>query len=148
MTVLMATPTGVTNIAEARTRKNGRPPFEPAAHHRDVVQVLRANGVDVATIAGVLKISINTLKKYFRQELADGFEQIKAKMGIALVKAALNGDVSAMKFWLVMRGGPEWRIPRNVLPADSPVADNVHFYMPPNGRDKPEPDDDPEPDAA
>lgn len=112
MIAFMATPAGVINIVAARTRRNGRPPFVPADHDRDVVQAMRANGIDVATIAGALKISINTLKKYFRQELADSHELVKAKLGVVLVKAASNGDVSALKFWLVMRGGPEWRIPK------------------------------------
>jgi hypothetical protein len=96
-------------------------------------------GVAHETIARVLKISVPTLKKYFGQELENGFEEIKARMGVALVRAGLSGNVAAMKFWLVTRGGPEWRIPKDdpaMLGGDAEEV--VHFYMPPNGRDLPD----------
>jgi hypothetical protein len=134
----MVTPPDVVNLAAVR--KNGRPAYVPTEDQRRFVQAMRANGVDNETIAGVLRISISTLKKYFRPELADGFELIKARMGLALVKAALNGNVGALRVSLVMRGGPEWRIPKGAALSDDndDSEEVVHFFLPPNGRDGPE----------
>jgi hypothetical protein len=94
-------------------RDPGQPPFEPTPEQRKLVQVLAANGTSQATIArnvGPRGIDEKTLRKHFRRELSDGHEQIKAAIGLSVVRAALNGNVYAAKYWLSTHGGPEWRV--------------------------------------
>jgi hypothetical protein len=93
-----------------RVRKpNGRPPFEPTDSQRQIVQVLRSNGIPQRTIAANIGCDVQTLRKHFRVELADGHDQVKAAMGAALVRAGLAGNVGALRYWLSTHGGPEWR---------------------------------------
>ena len=87
----------------------GRPFYEPTQDQRRMVQVLRANGVLIGTIARYLGISAPTVRRHFKVELSHGFEHVKAAMGAALVKAALGGNVGAMCFWLARHGGDQWR---------------------------------------
>lgn len=125
-------------------KKIGRPSFVPNEAEREAVAILRANGVEVHIIAKVIKIPLATLRKHYGDALKEGSAIIIARIGGALAKAALNGNTNAMIKWLVMRGGAEWRMPRGSVGLttidtdDGEVGSNVHFYMPPNGRDKPE----------
>jgi hypothetical protein len=130
----------VTSLDAVR-KKTGRPAYVPTDEGREIVEMLRANGVDIGVIAKVLRISPSTLHRYYGAELRDGHEMVKAKIGAALVKAALAGNVSAIRTWLIMKGGPEWRMPKwsDDLGAPDDPGEAVHFYLPPNGRDKPEP---------
>jgi hypothetical protein len=91
-------------------RRNGRPPFELADSQRQIAQLLRSNGIPQRTIAANIGCDVGTLRKHFRVELADCFEQVVAAVGAALVRAALAGNVLAAKYWLSTRCGPEWRI--------------------------------------
>jgi len=91
-------------------RPNGRPPFEPTDSQRQIVQILRSNGISQRTIAANIGCDVQTLRKHFRVELADGHVQVVAAMGAALVRAGLAGNVNAIKYWLSTHGGPEWRI--------------------------------------
>ncbi len=112
---------------DARTGA-GRPPFAPRPEQRQMVQVLRANGVPLDTIARNIGITKPTLRKYFRDELSHGFEQVKAAMGAALVKAGLGGNVGAQRYWLATQGGENWRPPTErreigfTPPADGQVS--------------------------
>ena len=78
-----------------------------------MVRVLRASGIDLETIARALCIDPKTLGKYFKVELTFGHEDIKARMGLALVRVALQGNVNAIKYWLATHGGAEWRVPKD-----------------------------------
>jgi hypothetical protein len=131
----------VINLTGARKNLGGRPSYVATEDQRDLVMVLRSNGVDVAVIASILKIAPHTLRKYFRTELRDGFEQIKARIGLALVRSALAGNVAAARYWLITHGGPEWRMPKDAVLANVEDEVVVHFFMPPNHRDEPEPDE-------
>ena len=77
-----------------------------------MVRVLRASGIDLETIARALCIDPKTLRKHFKVELTFGYEDIKARMGLALVRVALQGNVNAIKYWLATHGGAEWRVPK------------------------------------
>ena len=90
-------------------KRNGRPPFEPTNSQRQIVQVLRANGIAVGVIAANVRCSVPTLRRHFKAELRDGHEQTKAAMGAAVVKAGLAGNMFAARYWLSCHGGPEWR---------------------------------------
>ncbi len=88
----------------------GRPPFEPSPEQRQMVQILRANGISVEAIARSIGVSTPTLRKYFKIELLHGYEHVKGAMGHTLVKEGLKGNVSAICFWLARQGGEEWRL--------------------------------------
>lgn len=106
--------------------------------HRHMVTIMRSNGMPDHAIADVLGISERTLRSRFKAEMAVGFEMIRSRMGVALVQAGLDGNVSAMKFWLANRCA-EWRRANDQV-GDVPERDDevVHFYLPPNHRDEPE----------
>ena len=63
-----------------------------------------ANGTPFRVIAEMLHISLRTLRKYFRVELDRGRDEVVAAIGGALVRAALGGNVHAMRYWLMCRG--------------------------------------------
>jgi len=132
--------------------EHGRlPPIDmPSEEQRQMVMVLAANGNAHDVISKVIKISEKTLRKYCKAELAEGRLHVKARIGAAVVREALAGNVAAQRYWLVTHGGPEWQLPTGMLNAYGDIAhgktgsgdaDVVHFYMPPNGRDLPEPDE-------
>lgn len=100
----------------------GRPPYEPLVDDRRRVVVLVANGTPFKVIAEMLRISLPTLRKHFRSELARGHEEVKAAIGGALVRAALGGNVHAMKYWLMCRGGAAWR-PVTEMEFGPPIED-------------------------
>ena len=133
--------------------KRGRPRYIPQPKEQVYVEVLIANGVSLACIAEMLGIDKKTLKRAFRNELEIGHERIKARISGAVAKAAMSGHIGAAKFWLVMRGGEEWRLPKGDTAAaalndtENGASDPWVIMMPPNGRDKPERDgDEPPPD--
>lgn len=125
-------------------RSRGKPAFEPTDAQRQLVQVLTANGEPQPIIARNLGIGEKTLRKYFKAELADGLAQVRAAVGASIVKAALNGNIYAGKYWLSTHGGPEWKIIEGRMlggldgaPPIAVTADaKVTVYLPDNGRDR------------
>jgi hypothetical protein len=108
--------------------------------HRYQVTVMAANGMSAVSIAKVLDIRESTVERRFKDEIATGREKIRAQMGAVLVAKALEGNISALKFWLANHC-PEWRMVREDPLQELPERggeDVVHFYLPPNGRDEPE----------
>lgn len=117
---------------------------------QQLVRVLAANGISQKVIAQNLNITQPTLNKYYRAELRDAHGRVEAAMGAAIVKAALNGNWSAAKYWLLVNAkDPRWRDAQKLMKEeDAAMAEAlareepVRFYMPSNGRDKPIMDDD------
>ena len=107
-------------ITEKRGR--GQPPHMPTERQRQTVQVLKSCGNPHKVIARVIGIDEKTLMKHYRTELDNGFAEVKAMMGAAVVKAGLRGNISALKYWLMCFGGPEWR---HRDPEDGTVQNNV-----------------------
>jgi len=125
-------------------RPPGHPPFEPAHDQRQLVQVMRANGDTLAIIARNIGIDEKTLRKHFKDELADGHAQVVAAVGASVVKAALAGNIYAAKYWLSTHGGPEWKVieGRQIggMPDAPPIAISdakVTIFLPDNGRARP-----------
>lgn len=87
----------------------GRPPYEPTSQERQIVQVLRANGISERMIAENLHINVRTMRRAFRRELARGKEQVVAALGASVIRAGLQGDWRAALSWLARFGGPEWQ---------------------------------------
>ena len=96
-------------MAKEAKRGPGQPQHVPTDKTRQMVQVLKANGNTHQVVAMVIGISDETLMKYYRKELDQGFDQVKSMVGAALVKSALGGNIGAIRYWLACRGGPEWK---------------------------------------
>ena len=97
--------------------------------------ILRSHDTDLETIARIVGLCTETLKKYYGDALDEGHKLIAGKIGVVLAKATLAGNISATVRWLVLRGGPAWRIPKDAMRAfdgatpDEPGS-NVIFYIP------------------
>ncbi len=63
----------------------GRPPHVPTDHARHLVSVGRTNGYAEAVIAGMVGVSVETLKKHYAHELEYGF----ASLGVILTTRAV-----------------------------------------------------------
>lgn len=121
------------------------PAFVPTDEQRHTVMVLVANGIKETIIAQALRITYATLHKHFKREISYGREHIEARIGYAVVKEALAGNMAAARFWLTTHGGKQWQMPKEAYPDPVNPGDDsvVHFYMPPNRRDQPEEDEGP-----
>ena len=85
----------------------GRPPHEPTRDSRRLVEHHAATGTPHAAIAKLVGVSLNTLKKYYAEELELGLARANAVVSGTLFSAAKNGNVVARIFWLKTRAG--WR---------------------------------------
>jgi hypothetical protein len=102
--------------------KGGRPPFVPTRAQRLLVRTMAANRVPQEIMArNILRdrddedgISERTLRKVFRQELDEGYQDTVARMGMAVVKSGLSGNVAAAKYWLQTHGGDQWKTTKKV----------------------------------
>jgi hypothetical protein len=103
----------------------GRPPFAPTSEQRHLVELARANGVPVKTIARLLGVNLRTLTRHFRQELADGRDRVVSALGAVVLNAALAGDWRAAIAWLSRHGGPEWRKTEGHLHAGLPGGEPI-----------------------
>lgn len=76
----------------------GRPPFEPDATQRKMVEELAACGLNVHAMARVVGISTHTLRKAFKKELTSGRVAIVHKTFGNMVKIANreNGGFAAV----------------------------------------------------
>jgi hypothetical protein len=87
----------------------GRPPFVPTQFHRDLVKHCKASGMTHKDICHLVKwpdgepISEGTLTRYFRKELDAGLPEAIAKMSSKLFQKGIDGDITAMIFWLKTR---------------------------------------------
>jgi hypothetical protein len=133
---------GVKLPPEAKDEHGRLEQFEPTKDQRELVETMAANGVAEEVIAKLLKVSRMTVRRRFKQELADGRALVTARMGASLVREGIAGNVAAIKYWLLTRGGPEWKLTvadvRGLDPFSNEDRETVHFYMPPNHRDEPE----------
>lgn len=107
----------------------GRPPFHPTAEQRNAVRVLVRNGNAEHVIARSIGIERTTLRKYFREELRHGREQVTAAIGAAVVRSALAGNTHAARFWLACHGGPTWRYTEGRTIAGDPDAPPVRVAL-------------------
>ena len=87
--------------------KNGRPPHQPDAASRRLVEHHAAIGTPHQSIAKLLRLSLNTLKKHYAEELELGLARANAVVGGTLFAEAKKGNITAAIFWMKTRGG--WR---------------------------------------
>lgn len=119
---------------EPAKRGRGRPAFVPTDDERWIAQVLHAHGIPHAIIARSIRrneggIGIVTLRKYFKAELRDAQMQVKATMVASLIRAGINGNVGAIRYWLSCWGGPEWRVPAGAEGEAPPIPGNTTIII-------------------
>lgn len=89
--------------------KVGKPKHVRTKDMAELVELGAANQMPHHEIAKVLGISTHTLRRYYKPELATSHLRAKLQMGGKLYNTGMKGDVRAMKHWLALRGGPEWK---------------------------------------
>ena len=83
-------------------------PHEPTERTRAEVSALRSFGNTQEDIASHIGIDVDTMIKYYKDELDNSIIRANAKVGNALFrKATEEKDVTAMIFWLKTRA--RWR---------------------------------------
>lgn len=82
-------------------------PHTPTDETRQLVKFAAAVGTRYEVIARQLGICDDTLKKYYRDELDLGRDQANQAIASSLYQKALDGDTTAMIFWLKTRA--RWR---------------------------------------
>lgn len=94
----------------------GRPAFRPSIEQRTTVEEMRYCGESEAVIARAIGIDVDTLKKHFEDELADGHAQRRKEVIGLLFRDARSGNVSAIR-----RLEEIGRAPRAVDKPDEPA---------------------------
>lgn len=90
-----------------------RPCFQPTDEQRRYVEQFAAFGIPIEQMVHLVtgsngkRISENTLRKYFRNELETGTVKANAKIARTLFEKASAGDTASMIFWLKTRA--RWR---------------------------------------
>lgn len=87
--------------------KRGRPPIGRSEEIAKAVQLHTLVGTPQPTLAKVLGMSTETLTKYYREELDTAKAQANAMIAGRLYKKAMDGDTTAMIFWLKTQA--RWR---------------------------------------
>lgn len=78
----------------------GKPEHKPNEELRELVALHATMGTSQETIAKIIKIDPKTLRKYYRDELDDSLAVANATVGGTLFNKAINGDTTAMIFWM------------------------------------------------
>jgi len=79
----------------------GRHAFEPTDEDRAQVATMSGHGVPFEQIATLIRggIHIDTLRKYFKDELVSGKAKANSQIGATLFQKAMNGDTTAAIWW-------------------------------------------------
>lgn len=83
--------------------EKGRPRHDPTQADRDTAKRLSALGCPHEDIAIRLKISADTLTKYYQIELDEGRIDANSAIAGTLFQQAKNGNTAAAIFWLKTR---------------------------------------------
>lgn len=125
--------------------KTGRPRFEPTEQQQIQVAILASTATPQETIAMMIGVSLDTLRRTFVPELENGADRVNAGIKAAVTRKALAGDIPAVRLWARMWGGSEWNkaeglyLPGNDQSPAVPVqpGESVVIVLPYNGRDTP-----------
>lgn len=82
-----------------------RRPFQPTDEQRKQVEQMSAVGITHEQQASLFSIDADTLKKYFKKELAEGALKANKNVASSLYQSAINGNVTAQIFWCKARLG-------------------------------------------
>lgn len=78
-------------------------PHAPTTKTRRQVEVMVACGLTSREVAHIFNCTIKEVESHYKDELYFGCAKINARVGAALLRNALQGDVNAQKFWLQSR---------------------------------------------
>lgn len=81
--------------------------YEANEKDRQLVEQMSAVGIPQQSIAAVLKLSEDTLFKYYKEELTNAASKANTKVAGTLYNKAIRGDTACMIFWLKTRA--KWR---------------------------------------
>jgi len=126
--------------------------YVPEPAHRQFVELLVAMDATQDAICrqlvslGIPCASPETLRRAFPEELAHGRERREFGYGLRVHAIAMSNTpqaLPALRYMLGAIGGPIWRTAKEEDEPLMPTSDGetVHIYMPPNGRDQPDPED-------
>lgn len=82
---------------QKRSGAGGRKRYQPGDRDREKVAVLVAAGMTVDEIARAMSLSEPTLRRYYGAEIETGALRKRGEMLMALNRAALKGNVAALK---------------------------------------------------
>lgn len=85
----------------------GAPPHKPTQKSRDNVSLLLGCGMTQGNVASVLGISVNTLKKYYAEELLLGKSKMQQMAFGKMYQGIKAGDKTLLIFYLKTQCG--WR---------------------------------------
>lgn len=118
-----------------------RPTFKPTDEQRRQVEHLAAFGIPIEQMLCLVfdkngkPISENTLRKHFKTELATGQVKANAKIARTLFDKAVNGDTTAMIFWLKTRA--RWKESPQAMELSGPNGQPMeHVGMTPSEFEK------------
>jgi len=97
-------------------------PHEPTEVTRAQVSSLSAFGVSQEDICKVIGVSINTLYKYYREELDTAATKAIGQVAQSLFKQAMAGNVTAQIFFLKTRAGWREKSDLNVVSEDGSMS--------------------------
>lgn len=95
-------------VVESNGGQIGQAPFVPTPEQRRDVEAWVRAGCTADDIAILLDKSRATVDRHFKRELALGRAKLKVALGGKLVKMALEGDKTALIFWL--RTQAKWNV--------------------------------------
>jgi hypothetical protein len=110
---------------------------EPTDENRKLVRSLAAVGTKYEDIALKLKISSDTLVKYYKPELDDGRIDANAAIAQSLFQAAKTGNTSAQMFWLKTRAGWKETMQHEVTGANGSNLGITVEFVKPKPKDEP-----------
>jgi hypothetical protein len=103
----------------------GRPRHVPTEESRSKAKRYSAMGATQEDIAKILKINVDTLLKYYQEDMDDGRININFNVAGTLYQQVQSGNVPAMIFWLKTRA--RWR--ENDEPqSQQPVVVEIRRY--------------------
>lgn len=103
--------------------------------NRHLVEVLVAGGTPKRTIARSMGIGMNTLRRYYKDELETGLELANAKVVRRLFRLIEQGSTPATIFWLKTRAG--WKEGQILEIKEKPTGPKYDFAkMSPEERQK------------
>ena len=98
--------------------------FVPTEDQRETVVGLKSIGATSERIASILKISVDTLDKHFKQELESGLQTVLGQIASNLFRQALDGDTTAAIFILKTRA--KWSEKIEIDRLDQPGTLVIH----------------------
>jgi hypothetical protein len=117
-------------VAKPAGRRPGRPQHKPTDFDRGRVSVWAEGGTPQATIARKLHLAIDTLRKHYADELAEGSDAASSDVVVRLYDIAMGkhgagvrDQLLAQMFWLKCRKG--WKDRQAIVhenPDGSPIA--------------------------